>query len=431
MSPALSKSRTRALSRLCDLLLCALGFCAATLLLSAADTGWLTAISISALACWLAWPSFDAGRLSVCLWLDCVFRAAGLNLLAQYGLAYIFSFRPLPLRVTLAGVLLSAVLIAMEREWLFRRLWPERSTTLFVGFDAVSASLAPFYGSDLAGVVEADAARVPAGLRYLGTPDRLLEIAAQTRPAAAVVSGHAALPSTILELQYSGIRVIDAASLYEGLRGRLRWDRLPPASLMFSEFTNADRFGMAFQSVYTNAIGLALLAITAPLLILVTISIALATRGGPVFETSERLGFQMVPFRLTRFSLRRRDGKPHALAKALAALRLAGLPQLLNVVRGEIGFFGPPPVRTETARRIGALLPVYAHRFTVKPGILGWSQLSLNRTGAPADEAERLECDLYYVKQSSLSLDLEILFKALFWPRAARSRVREASGGGI
>jgi lipopolysaccharide/colanic/teichoic acid biosynthesis glycosyltransferase len=242
-----------------------------------------------------------------------------------------------------------------------------------------------------------------------------------------VVSGDSASPRKLLELQYSGIRVLNAADSYEDLLGRLRWDSLPPASLLFSEFTNADRFGMVFQSVYTNVIGLALLALTAPLLIALAIAVSVASGGGAVFETTERLGFQMVPFRLMRFSLRRRDGRPHALARALTALRLAGLPQILNVVRGEMGFFGPPPVRAETARRIGSAMPVYAHRFTVKPGILGWSQLRLRRPGPPVDEAERLEYDLYYVKQSSLSLDLEILLKTLFWPRAGRSSLRPAA----
>jgi lipopolysaccharide/colanic/teichoic acid biosynthesis glycosyltransferase len=427
MSPR-GSSRSRTLLPLGELLLCALAFYAAVLVFPPADSDWRIALSISAAASWLAWPAFEAGTFGVSLWLDCLFRAAGLNLLAQYGLAYVFSFRPVPLGITIAGVILSAILVGAERSWVSPKSGPVHSPTILVGFDSVSAALAPFYGRDLLGVVEADPARAPAGIRYLGPPERLIEIAAQTRPVAVAVSGRAVAPRLLLELQYSGIRVDDAADLYEAFLGRLRWDRLPPATLLFSELTNADRFGMAAQSVYTNAIGLALLAIAAPLMIAVAISVALANGGGPVFETSERLGFQMVPFRLIRFSLRRRDGRPHALAKTLTALRLSGLPQILNVVRGEMAFFGPPAARTETARRIGALMPVYAHRFTVKPGILGWSQLRLRRPGVPADEAERLEYDLYYVKQSSLSLDLEILLKTLFGPRGARPAVREAAG---
>ena len=430
MSPIMDSLRSHVLEPIGELLLCALGFYAAILVFAPANADWQTAILISAAASWVAWHSFDAGPFSLCLWLDCLFRAAGLNLLGQYGMAYFLEFRPLPLTLTLTGVLLSAILIGAERELTSSRLGPLRAPTLFVGFDSVCAALVPRYGRDLVGAVETDPGRVPAGIPYLGTPDRLREIVAQTGPVTAIVSGHAASPRLLLELQYSGTPVADASALYEASLGRLRWDRLKPANLLFSELTNADRFGMVVQSVYTNAIGLALLAISAPLLILLAVSIALATGGGPVFESSERLGFQMVPFRLMRFSLNRRDGRPHALAGTLTALRLAGLPQILNVVRGEMGFFGPPPVRTETARRIGALLPVYSHRFTVKPGILGWSQLRLRRPGPPADEADRLEYDLYYVKESSLSLDIEILIRTLFWPRATGSGLRKAAGGG-
>jgi lipopolysaccharide/colanic/teichoic acid biosynthesis glycosyltransferase len=415
----MDRFRRRALGPIGELLLCALGFYAVILIFAPANAAWQTAILISVAASWVAWPAFESGSFSLSLWLDCLFHAAALNLLGQYGMAYVLDFQPLPLALTLEGVLLSTILVGAERELTSRRLGPLRAPTVFVGFDAVCAALLPRYGRDLVGVVENDPGRVPAGVPYLGSPDRLREILARTGPVTAVVSGRAASPRLLLELQYSGVPVADAPALYEASLGRLRWDRLKPASLLFSELTNADRFGMVVQSVYTNAIGLALLAITAPLLILLAISIALATGGGPVFESSERLGFQMVPFRLMRFSLSRRDGKPHALAGALTALHLAGLPQILNVVRGEMGFFGPPPVRMETARRIGALLPVYSHRFTVKPGILGWSQLRLRRPGPPADEADRLEYDLYYVKQSSLSLDIEILIKTLFWPRAA------------
>jgi lipopolysaccharide/colanic/teichoic acid biosynthesis glycosyltransferase len=132
----------------------------------------------------------------------------------------------------------------------------------------------------------------------------------------------------------------------------------------------------------------------------------------------------MIPFELLRFGTRGRDGRPHAVGKALTALRLQFLPRLVNVVRGEMAFFGPPPVRLEFAQRLERLVPVYAHRFTVKPGIQGWSQLNLAGAAGAPDEALRLEYDLYYVKQNSVSLDIEILLRTLFAPRAAAGRER-------
>jgi len=106
------------------------------------------------------------------------------------------------------------------------------------------------------------------------------------------------------------------------------------------------------------------------------------------------------------------------------------LPRLINVVRGEMAFFGPPPVRYEFARRLGEAIPVYAHRFTIKPGIMGWSQVNLAGEAGVSDEALRLEYDLYYIKQNSVSLDLEILIRTLFPMRPAAGREAVGASAG-
>jgi lipopolysaccharide/colanic/teichoic acid biosynthesis glycosyltransferase len=90
------------------------------------------------------------------------------------------------------------------------------------------------------------------------------------------------------------------------------------------------------------------------------------------------------------------------------------LPQLINVVRGEMALFGPPPVRKEFAHRFAELIPVYDHRFIVKPGMMGWSQVNLDRGPRSTDEFLRLEYDLYYIREESPSLDLDILFRTTF-----------------
>jgi lipopolysaccharide/colanic/teichoic acid biosynthesis glycosyltransferase len=294
----------------------------------------------------------------------------------------------------------------------------------------VAAALAPLFRRQIVGVVESDAARVPRDLAYLGAPAGLAKVVAERRPARIVVAGGHASPRLLLDLQYSGTPVVEGAALHENLLGRLRWDALRPMDLLFSRSTNADRMGMAVQAIYTNVIGLASLIVLFPLLILLAAAVALFGRGGPVFEHTECLGFQMIPFDLMRFGTRGRDGRPHAIGRALTALHLAFLPRLFNVVRGEMAFFGPPPVRLEFARRLGRLVPVYAHRFTVKPGILGWSQMHLGRSAETPDEALRLEYDLYYVKQNSVSLDLEILLRTLFPPRSQALREARGEQGG-
>jgi lipopolysaccharide/colanic/teichoic acid biosynthesis glycosyltransferase len=424
------KERIRFLPAGADLLACLAAYYAVSRFFAAERTDWLVATPASALTSWLAATSLLEGEAGVGLWIDQLFYAAGLTMLFQYALAYVFGFWPSPVMAILAGAVLSVAFMAVLRKWLHPGLAGARSGVLFLGFDSVAAALAPVLRRQTFGVVESDAARVPPYLAYLGAPGGLAKIVAEKRPSRIVATGGHASARLLLELQYSGTPVIEGAALYESLLGRLRWDALRPTDLLFSRSTNADRLGMAVQAIYTNVIGVAALLVLSPLLILPLAAIALFGRGGPALEHTECLGFQMIPFKLLRFGTLGRDGRPHAVGKALTALHLVFLPRLVNVVRGEMAFFGPPPVRLEFARRLGRLIPVYAHRFTVKPGILGWSQMNLGSSTDTPDEALRLEYDLYYVKQNSVSLDLEILLRTFFPPRPAVQREARGEQGG-
>jgi lipopolysaccharide/colanic/teichoic acid biosynthesis glycosyltransferase len=425
------RRRIRFLPAVFDLLACLAAFYAVSRAFPKEPTDWLVAVPASALTSWLAAVALHSREFGLSLWIDQLFYAVGLTMLSQYGLAYVFGFWPAPLTAIAAGAVLSVVLMALLRKWVHRGLTGARTGVLFVGFNSVAAALAPCFRRRIVGVVESDASRVPQDLTYLGGPSGLAEIVEEKRPGSIVVAGNLASPELLLEFQYSGTPVIDGAALHENLLGRLRWDALSPMDLLFSRSTNADRMGMALQSIYTNVAGVALLMVLSPLLILPAAAIALFGRGGPVLELDECLGFQMIPFKLLRFGTRGRDGRPHAIGRALSALHLAFLPRLINVVRGEMAFFGPPPARLEFARRLSGLVPVYAHRFTVKPGILGWSQLNLGNSGGTPDEALRLEYDLYYVKQSSVSLDLEILVRSLLPPRSTGREALQEQGGNL
>ena len=424
------RQRIRLLPVACDLSACLAAFCAVSRIFTAAHTNWLVAVPASALA------SLGRGH-----------RAPGpgvrrqlvdRSVLLRGRTDHAGAIRPrLRLRVLARPVNGHCrrrcpvhCPLAFLRKWVHGGLAGARSGVLFLGFDSVAAALTPFFGRQIVGVVESDPERVPGELAYLGPPEDLAKTVAETRPSRIVVAGGPASPRMWLEAQYAGTPVMDGAALHENLLGRLRWDALRPMDLLFSRSTNADRRGMAVQSVYTNVIGLALILVLSPLLILPAAAIALFGRGGPVLEHTACLGFQMIPFDLLRFGTRGRDGRPHAIGRALLALHLAFLPRLINVVRGEMAFFGPPPVRLEFARRLDGLIPVYAHRFTVKPGILGWSQMHLGSSMDMADEALRLEYDLYYVKQNSVSLDLEILLRSVFPLRSALRRESRAEQAG-
>jgi len=141
------------------------------------------------------------------------------------------------------------------------------------------------------------------------------------------------------------------------------------------------------------------------------LAILLCAGPGPVLESVECSGFQRIPFRLLRFRTLRGDGSGQwsGVGKMITRLHLANLPRLINIVRGEIALFGPRPVRREFAERLAQIMPFYAMRFFVKPGIFGCAPAS---AAAPMSELREIEYDLYYVKQASPLFDVEILMRA-------------------
>jgi lipopolysaccharide/colanic/teichoic acid biosynthesis glycosyltransferase len=410
-----------------DLLACAAGFGLVSwpyqaLAGGTGEGGWpaggILAISVSAATCWLA-IAFSSSLPSdgFSLPIDQLFSAAGLNLMVQYGLAYVFPISPAPVWIILLGTIVAIVLLVPLGRRLDRALRREPAGILLVGFDSMTRALVPTLGPRIIGVLSGDRAELPPELPFLGDSPRLAETVKAERPGRIVVSDgnwrSRVPPRVLLNLRHSGVAIDQGAALYEDTLCRVRWDRLQPFDLLFSSSMSANRLVMAIQAVYTNLIGLGLLIGLSPVLVAIMVLITLFSGRGPVLERIECTGFQGIPFRVQRFRTRRPDGEFSWIGKTLSVLHLVNLPQLINVVRGEMALFGPPPARREFADRLSEIIPVYPHRFTVKPGILGWSQTNLRGAGTMPDEAIRLEYDLYYVKEESPSLDLEIAIRTI------------------
>jgi lipopolysaccharide/colanic/teichoic acid biosynthesis glycosyltransferase len=171
----------------------------------------------------------------------------------------------------------------------------------------------------------------------------------------------------------------------------------------------------------------------APLLIIVSLAVAVFSGPGPVLERIECAGFRYIPFGLLRFRTRPLDGSDAMtrVGRILSRLRLVNLPQLINVVRGEMALVGPHPVRREFAYYLTDLMPFYSHRFSVKPGILGWAQMHVPKTIMPASECLRIEYDLYYIKEGSPWLDAQILISILLSGGRGRPTEGSAEHSGI
>ncbi|MGO9011513.1 MAG: sugar transferase [Bryobacteraceae bacterium] len=421
MKPSL-RSGDEYSSALLDLLACLAGFGVAAwasgVLLGQRAFAELWALQwvFSAAIAWLAivfpegWPGEGLPR-----WVDRFFTATGANLLVQYGLAYLFGVPAAHWFLIVMGSALSLAAAALLRKAVPIGRAGGRDGILLVGFDSFTPPLAAALRESTVGVLDDRPEAARGQLPCLGTPDRLDEVCASKHARSVVISGRPAGVSLahLLELHYAGIEVEGAPFLCEGVLQRVAWQHLSPSDLLFSVTPITGRAMLALQAVYKTLGGLGLVVISAPVLILASLLIAVST-GGPAMEHIECPGLERIPFQMFRFRTVRPNGSPSWIGNLIKRLRLTYLPQLINVFRGEMGLFGPRPVRSVFADRLHHLIPAYAYRFTVKPGIFGWSQAHFAETGGVPEEALSLEYDFYYIRRESPSLDLDILLRMLF-----------------
>ena len=405
---------------LLQLLACtvSVGLCVALYALSrgtgidSSPRSWLLNLGIQVLTCWVAIISFDEGGRELRTWFDRFFTAVGFTLLVQYGLAYLFYTPLLPWAILLGGSGLAVTVITLLAS-------PEQHNNraiLLLGLDSATRAVAPVLRDRIVGVIDDQPEGITEGLPFLGPVKRLAQAVAEKRPRYVVVSEgdrRIHVPARqLLRFRYAGIDVEPSSTFYESVFSRVHSEALDPFNLLFSSAFMASRTAMAVQAVYTNVIALGLLLVLSPVLLLIAILLAISSGAGAL-ERIQCPGFQQIPFRLLRFRTRTRNGDRMWIGDWITRLGLVNLPQLINVARGEMTLVGPPPVRAEFAEHLLELMPVYGHRFTVRPGILGWSQVNLRKIQLP-DERLRLEYDLYYVKQGSPSMDLDIFFRTLF-----------------
>ena len=214
------------------------------------------------------------------------------------------------------------------------------------------------------------------------------------------------LPTALLlELRSGGVAIESVAEFYESALERISTRHLRPPRLMFGELT-PKRQNLAIQSIYSNLAVLVLLIVALPLLLLLMIALKMTAPSQPVFQRWRCSGFNNIPFTLLRFNSR------SWLGRLIRKMRLEGLPQLVNVVRGEMSLVGPRPKRVEFATELARHIPYYAERLTVRPGLTGWAQIHFPE----ADALLELEYDLYYTANLSPGFDLRIIIRSLRTP---------------
>jgi sugar transferase (PEP-CTERM system associated) len=230
----------------------------------------------------------------------------------------------------------------------------------------------------------------------------------------------------LLDCKLLGVRVLDLSSYYERAVGQLRLDSLHASWLIFGDGFRQGFVRAFVKRVFDIAAALVLLVLAAPV-ILLTVAVIIVESGFPILYRQERVGQGGRLFNVIKFRSMRRDaegdGKPRwaqrnddrvtRTGRIIRKLRIDELPQLINVLRGDMSLVGPRPERPYFVDQLAREIPYYAVRHSVKPGVTGWAQVRYHYSASLDDAVQKLQYDLFYVKNHTLFLDVVILFETV------------------
>jgi lipopolysaccharide/colanic/teichoic acid biosynthesis glycosyltransferase len=357
------------------------------------------------------------------LLLQQLLMVTGMALMVQGVVSYLDSDLRLPLRVMLAGCLAGLILIFASRVLfsLYAVHAAAKTPFLLVGSSPILAELGryieerPQTGLAVAGYVSETAGAEAAGAgKGFGDLRALREIAQTVRPAR-IILGLSAQPNRslrneLLETRHAGYVMESAASAYERVCGRTSLHEILPPRPIGASIPEPSGRALFYHEFFDIALAVAASAIMLPAMLLTAVALAPAA-GGRILERERMAGRGERPFVRYRFRTKGSNG----IERIVRKLWLDGLPQWINVLKGEMAIVGPRAERPEYVDAIARHIPYYRERYRVKPGMTGWAQIHWSDRDAPEDTMAKLEYDLYYLKNISLSLNTLILLHTAKW----------------
>jgi sugar transferase (PEP-CTERM system associated) len=324
--------------------------------------------------------------------------------------------------------------------WLTRRVSP-RERLLLVGTSAAAVDLArelferrQELGVEIVGFVDPDPARLGAPLinpGVIGTIDDIPSLVNDLNVDRVVVSlsdARGKLPmDRLLTIRLeNGVAFDHLASVYEQYTGKIALENLRPSWLIFSEGFRKTRMLLAAKRVVDVLFSTVGLLIGFPLMVLVGIAVKL-TSAGPLLYHQTRVGLHGRQFRVHKFRTMRVDAESSTgpvwstandprvtpVGNFLRRTRLDEMPQLWNVLTGEMSFVGPRPERPEFVQQLTKEIPFYGQRHVVKPGLTGWAQIRYTYGATVEDAIQKLQYDLYYIKNMAIALDVVIVVETI------------------
>ncbi len=264
----------------------------------------------------------------------------------------------------------------------------------------------------------------------LGSPADLAETVARIKPDKVVVGfveRRQRMPvQELLAISFTGVPVEEAATTYELVLQRVSTMQLRPSQLIFSLELGPKPSKLRVQAAYSRTLAALGLLVVGPIMLIVAVLVRL-TSPGPALYSQRRVGLHGELFTLYKFRsmgqeaeavtgavwASRGDPRITAFGRFLRASRLDELPQLFNVLNGEMSIVGPRPERPEFVASLSEQMPFFPHRQCVRPGITGWAQINHKYGDTLTDTVTKLEFDLYYIKNLSPMFDLYIMLQTV------------------
>jgi len=230
----------------------------------------------------------------------------------------------------------------------------------------------------------------------------------------------------LLNCRTAGIEIIDGNSFYEMLTGKIYVEQTNPGWLIFADGFKKTGFQRFFKRITDIVAAIALLLLVLPIIVITAISIKLESEG-PLLFSQERIGKNKKKYMLYKFRsmipdaesktgpvwAQQNDDRITRIGKFIRKWRIDEIPQLWNVLKGDMSFVGPRPEREFFINKLETIIPFYKTRFTVKPGLTGWAQVNYGYGADEADAIQKLNYELFYMKNMSFLIDLTVIARTV------------------
>jgi sugar transferase (PEP-CTERM system associated) len=312
----------------------------------------------------------------------------------------------------------------------------QKTNLLIIGTGQLARALAteilrhPNFGLSIAGFLDDNPALQGVSIvnpRVIGMNRDLPRLVAEKKVQKVVVElqdRRGKLPfDELLELKTHGVEIEEATSLYERLTGKIAIENLKPSWMIFNEGFEVSVGLLLQKQIMSFLVSAFLFIVFLPLFPLIALLIKLDSKG-PVFFRQERVGQDGKVFSLWKFRSMYQDAEKHSgpvwsaaqdprvtrVGRYLRRMRLDELPQIYNILNGDMNLVGPRPERPHFVKQLSEIIPFYNLRHSVKPGVTGWAQIKYGYGNTVEDAVEKLQYDLFYIKNLSWLLDLVIIF---------------------